>query len=152
MLPRNLIIEWRRFFEEALLVRYPPQGMYFSESAKEMILDLRQVELLGAQSLSLQKEIEVCRNMRNEISSRFPKASKEEKDVYKTLVVKCKEKINELEKQHSKIETQCRIHENRIPNVPDKTVPLWNGISEFNEKCIRTNLEFIHNLINEYNE
>ena len=90
--------------------------------------------------------------MRNEISARFPKASKEEKELLKQEIFNLKGKISEFEKQHSEIEDQCQFYENRIPNIPDSDVPLWKEISEFDEKCIRTNLKFVHNLIKDYNE
>jgi len=92
------------------------------------------------------------RAKRNEISSRFPKASKEEKELLKQEVLACKTRIAELEELHAKIELECHTHETNIPNVPDAGVPLWEGISPDYEKYVRTNLQFVHNLIDEYNE
>lgn len=152
MLPRNLIIEWRRNIQEALMVRYPPKSLYLSDAAEEMIHRLQQVEILGKQALDFQKEIEILRAKRNEISSRFPKASKEEKELLKQEVLACKIKISELEALHAKIESECQSHEANIPNVPDVGVPLWESISPDYEKYLRTNLQFVRNLIDEYNE
>jgi len=152
MLNRNLIIEWRRSVQEALLVRHPPKSLYLSDAAEEMIRHLQQIETLGKQALEFQKEIESIRAKRNEISSRFPKASKEEKELLKQEVLTCKTRIVELEELHIKVESECRIHEANIPNVPDAGVPLWEGIQPDYEKYVRTNLQFVHNLIDEYNE
>jgi seryl-tRNA synthetase len=152
MLPRNLIIEWRRSIQEALMVRYPPKSLYLSDAAEEMIHRLQQVEILGKQALDFQKEIEILRAKRNEISSRFPKASKEEKELLKQEVLACKTRISELEALHAKIESECQSHEANIPNVPDVGAPLWESISPDYEKYLRTNLQLVRNLIDEYNE
>jgi len=151
MISRNLIIEWRTSIERALMVRFPPKNMYLAEAAVEIINDLKQIEILGLQSASLQKQIENLRTARNEISSRFPLASKEEKELLKKEVYEYKNRIQTLEEEYTKIETQCQRHESRIPNIPDENIPLWENISDFDIKCVRTNLRFVKSLINQFN-
>lgn len=150
MLNRRLIMDHPYLIAQALSVRYPPYTPHYSEQLEEVFDTIDQVAYLGKQAFDLDKQIKDLRRERNEISDKFPKASKEEKLILKLEVANLKMKISELENLYEIVEKQCQDNEALIPNIPDPGVPLWSGISDHNKDYYQSVLRIVHQMIDEY--
>lgn len=151
MLPRKLIIEYPVSFKNALLVRYPPTSLHLSHGAEEIIESIDKIKNLGKQSLSHLQKIQDLKQLRNELSTQFPKLSSIEKNELKIKVKLIKDEIVLLETEMEGMELELTNLESRLPNIPDPDVPIWSGYSDEEVTAIRTNLRFVHDLLQEQN-
>jgi seryl-tRNA synthetase len=125
MLPRRLILEHFWLVLEGLSLRF--LGPEEEEA-------LREIYLLGHQSLAIGQEKETLQQVKNQIAAEFQQPGAD-RVLLQQRGSEIKTKLETLEFSHRELEKRLRELESKIPNLPAEDVPIGRKTWEMRNIC-----------------